>query len=84
MLPKRSTLASYRRRKEIGAALQTVREACGLTRMEAAVLADVTFHTWERWEMGKTAIPLDRVADIRRALKGRNPFPTTSKFLVAA
>lgn len=68
MLPKRSTLKSMMRRKAIGAALQRIREAAGIERATAASRAGVSVYTWSRWETGRAAIPMDRVADIACAL----------------
>jgi len=84
VLPKRSTLASYQRRKEIGQILRKLREAVGIDCMTAGVRAGVSVHTWERWEAGRTAIPLDRIPDIRKALKGRNPLTAARKQLGVA
>ena len=56
------------RRRAIGAKLQEARDQAGLSRTEAAAIAGVSPHTWERWEFGQTAIPLERVADIVRAI----------------
>lgn len=68
MLPKRSTLTSMNRRKAIGAAIQRIREGAGIDRSTAASRAGVSVYTWQRWESGVAAIPMDRVADIARAL----------------
>lgn len=67
-LPKRATLETYRRRRQIGAALRTLREKKQLEIEEVCTEAGVSFHTWKRWESGQTAIPVERLADIGRAL----------------
>lgn len=68
-VPKRSTLASIRRRIAIGKAIRDLRLKSQIDVTTAAAAAGVSFHTWQRWEHGDHAIPLDRVADIRRALQ---------------
>lgn len=68
-VPKKLSPEEFERRKQIGSALRKLREHQGLTIDDAARAADVSYHTWCRWEGGKTAIPLELVANIRTALK---------------
>lgn len=50
-----------------GAELQTLREACGMSRDELAGLADVQARTIKHWEGGRAGVPAD-VADLVRKL----------------
>lgn len=50
-----------------GAELQTLREACGLTREDLAELAGVQARTVKHWENGRAGVPAD-VADLARRL----------------
>lgn len=71
-----------KRRIKIGEGLSALREEAGLNRIEAAHLTGVSINTWKAWEQGKSAIPLDRIADIRRALK-RDPITAIRDQLAA-
>jgi transcriptional regulator with XRE-family HTH domain len=82
-LPKKLTITTYRRRAKIGQTLRALREKRGRTMMDTAVLAGVSLSTWARWENGKTAIPLELVADICRAL-GRDLVAPIKPYLAAA
>lgn len=68
-IPKRSTIASFARRKKIAAALRALRESVDIDETTAASRAGVSVWTWKRWEDGSTAIPLERLFDIAAALK---------------
>jgi len=50
-----------------GAELQTLREACHLSREELADLAGVQARTVKHWENGRAAVPAD-VADVARGM----------------
>ena len=50
-----------------GAELQTLREACGLSRDELGTLAGVAARTVKHWEHGRSGVPGD-VADLVRRL----------------
>lgn len=50
-----------------GAELQTLREACGMSREDLAGLADVQARTVKHWEGGRAGVPAD-VADLVRRL----------------
>jgi transcriptional regulator with XRE-family HTH domain len=68
-IPKRSTSRTWKRRQRIGRIIQFIRESITkITRDEAARRAGVSVYTWQRWEQGSTAIPLERMADIAKAL----------------
>lgn len=67
-MPKRCSKESFARRKAIAEALTALRHKAGLTKMDAAVRCGVSIHTWTRWEAGTASIPLERMADIRKAL----------------
>lgn len=82
-LPKRASLASYRRRLVIARRVKKLRIDAGLDQMQAAVAAGVSLHTWKRWENGSAAIPLERVADIAKAI-GTDVIPTIRTQLAAA
>lgn len=82
VLPKKATRESFKRRQQIGATLRSIREARGLSIEEACTAGDIPYHTWRRWESGETAIPLERVADIGRALE-RDFVPPIRAFLQA-
>ena len=68
-IPKRSTMATYSRRRAIGRAIQKVRVAADIDIATAAIRSKVSVYTWQRWERGEAAVPLERVPDILRALK---------------
>ena len=66
--PRKLSVEEYERRKQIGATIKRIRERKALTIEQCAVLAGVKYNTWQRWEAGKTAIPLELVANICKAL----------------
>lgn len=82
-LPKKATQESFRRRQQIGAALRAMREKKKLTIEASCIAAGVSFHTWKRWEEGETAIPVERLADISRALSA-DIIPSIRPYLHAA
>lgn len=49
-----------------GAELQTLREACGLSRDELGTLAGVQARTIKHWENGRAGVPADVVATLER------------------
>ena len=53
-----------------GAELQTLREACHLSRDELAALAGVQARTLKHWENGRAGVPGD-VADLVRSMDAR-------------
>lgn len=67
-IPKRSSSASFRRRQRIGKILHDCRVVAGLNIQDAAKKAGVSFYQWQRMEMGYTAIPIERVVDIAKAV----------------
>lgn len=67
-IPKRSTAASFLRRKKIAAALRRFRESLDIDQTTAAARAGVSVWKWKRWEEGETAISLEVLPDIATAL----------------
>lgn len=49
-----------------GAELQTLREACGLTRDDLGALAGVAARTVKHWEHGRAGVPADVAALVQR------------------
>ena len=82
-VPKKLSPSEYERRKQIGVALRKLRERKHLSLEQAAAEADVSLYTWQRWEQGRTAIPLELVANICRAL-GQSILPSIEPHLRAA
>lgn len=83
VLPKKLSLEAYQRRQKIGAEIRRLREVRRLSIEEAAARADVSYFTWSRWESGKTAIPLEMVAEIAKALDNANVVASIKPFLAA-
>lgn len=55
-------------KKQIGAAIQELREARSLTRLEMACKLDLHLSTYQSWERGRHLIPLSRFIDVCEVL----------------